>query len=226
MADGLITDQDGHIWSTTTKKLLKLQTATIAAAGNLMVLDDLEKAALKTADQVLDHLREREYTEAFNLICYDQARDRLWTRDHDGMTLDHEFWAAEGVGAQISAGAFMMATAPANLDEALALCQQVMTVTTARNARCGGRIHWFRCEPIREVTRKARDPSMDFLGTVQAFNVKSGWGKIRVGKRSFDFHVEQFVANGRSKTDPKARMKVAVDFSSTGDVLTVRPRRT
>lgn len=59
-------------------------------------------------------------------------------------------------------------------------------------------------------------------GSVTSFSANSGWGKVKLGKINLAFHCSQF-DSGRRRFGPKIHMKVTVDFSDTGKVLTVRP---
>lgn len=220
MADGQVCDLEGRVWTTSATKLLCVPGATIAVAGNLMVLDDLKLAKVQTADAVKSHLRKASYTCDYHLICYDHVRDAMWAINQEGFLTEHPYWAAEGVGAPYAAGALMISAAPTTLEDALRLAKQVVQVTCNLNKRCGGRAHWYVSTSLLSSPKKR----FDFLGEVTAYNSKGLLGKVRVGKRVFDFDATCF-DSGRTRATPKPKMKVVVDFSDTGAVLAVRPRK-
>jgi hypothetical protein len=220
MADGQVCDLDGRVWTTSATKILGLQGVTVAVAGNLMVLDELRRAKVQTADAVKTHLRKNDYACDYQLICYDHVLDEMWATNQEGFVTEHPYWAAEGIGATYAAGAFMISAEPKTLEDALHLAKQVVQVTCSLNKRCGGKTHWQVSTPLLEPSKKR----FDFQGVITAYSRKSLVGKVRVGKRVFDFDATCF-DGGNSRVTPKLDMKVIVDFSETGAVLAVRSRK-
>lgn len=214
IADGQVCDLDGRVWTNTATKLLSVAGATVAVAGNLMVLDELKLAKVQTADAIKNHLRTNGYGCEYHVICYDHVRDEMWSLNHEGFRTEHPYWAAEGIGAPYAAGALMISSPPPSLEVALGLAKQVVEVTCNLNKRCGGKVHWYVSEPLIELASKR----YDFLGTISTYDESTKFGRVRVGKRLFDFWLECF-KDGL----PRPKMKVVVDFSAHGVVVAMRP---
>jgi len=221
MADGQVCDLDGRVWTSSATKLLRMPGAIVAVAGNLMVLDELKMAKVQTAEAVKGHLREKNYACDYHLICYDNVRDEMWSINNEGFATEHPYWAAEGIGAPYAAGALMISAAPHTLEDAFNLAKQVVQATCKLNQRCGGKAHWHIGTPLLDGVKKR----FDFQGVIAAYNHRTALGKVRVGKRTFDFDAAACFDGGRTASAPKLKMKVLVDFSETGSVVAVRPQR-
>jgi hypothetical protein len=227
VADGKVSDDTGRIWSTTSKKIVQLTAATVGVAGNLVLLDELKRAAPHTADGVKEFVRENAFMTPYELVCYDQIYERLWTLDEDGMYIEYPHWVAVGIGGPIASGAMMMARPPTTLSDALMLGRQAVKASAALNGFCGGVSHWNVCArihpevPVSTPPAGKRKRAMEFNGLITKFDNPTGIGLLRIGKKHFDFHVSCYSGTA----SPAAKMKVAVDISSTGGVLSVRPRK-
>jgi hypothetical protein len=226
VADGKISDDTGRLWSTTAKKLVQLTAATVGVAGNLQVLDEVKRGKLHTAESVKDFLRDSAFLTPYELICYDHINDQLWSLDQNGMYVEYPYWVAVGIGGPIASGAIMMSSPPVDLDEALALGRQAVRATAALNGYCGGVAHWFVCHrseaPVQPKAKKRR--ALEFNGSIMRFDGPSGVGLVKIGKRVFDFHVSRY-SGGSNPSPPSAKMKVAVEISGIGSVLSLRPRK-
>jgi hypothetical protein len=221
MADGQVCDMDGRVWTSSATKVLRTSGTIVAVAGNLMVLDELKEAKVQTADAIKKHLRKRNYACDYYLICYDAVRDEMWATNNEGFVTEHPYWAAEGIGAPYAAGALMISAAPHTLEAAFNLAKQVVQVTCKLNQRCGGKVHWHIGTPLLDKVKKC----FDFQGVLTAYNRKTLLGKVLVGKRVFDFDAATCFEGDGTPDTLKAKLKVLVDFSETGSVLAVRPRK-
>lgn len=224
VADGKISDDSGRIWSTTARKLLQLNAATVGVAGNLVVLDELKRAQPHTATEVKEFLRDSAFVSPYELVCYDRINDLLWSFDQNGMYVEYPFWVAIGIGGQIASGALMMSSPPTGLDDAVVLGRQAVKASAALNGFCGGVSHWQVCERVQSegrTTARRKIPPIEFHGTIAAYDDATRTGVVKIGKRIFDFSGTSF--NGGRPPAPK--MKVAVDISATGAVLSLRPRK-
>ena len=216
VADGKVSDDTGRIWSTTAKKLLKLTAATVGVAGNLLVLDELRRAKPHTAEGVKDFLRDSAFLTPFELICYDHINDQLWTLDQNGMYVEFPYWVAAGAGGAVASGALITSSPPPNLDAALVIGKQAVKASAILNGYCGGVTHWCLC-PIVVPQQLAAPRKAEFYGSIARLDPPA----VRIGKRLFDFEVSRFVG----QRPPKVRMKVAVEISSLGTIVSVRPQR-